>query len=142
MKRLLAVTGIIILGLVILVFLFISPIVKYVIEKNSVAWTGRTIRIEHLFLNIFGGGLHLEGFSMLEQKSDSVFIRVGDLDCNISINSLLQGQYVIEKFHVTRPEVTIVQRGDHFNFDDLLLRFAAPDTAPKTPGEPVAWFIE
>src|SRR5262245_17015881 len=137
MRRLLAIVGIVLLGLVVLVFLFISPIAKYAIEKNSEALTGRKIKIESLWINIFGGSIHMEGFRMLERNSDSSFIRIADFYGNIALNQLLAGRYYVETLRLTRPEITIRQKGDHFNFDDLLKRFsdtsstAAPgDTTP------------
>ena len=42
-----------VLGLLVLVAVFISPITKYLIEKNSKKFTGRQITIKSLGINIF-----------------------------------------------------------------------------------------
>src|SRR5271154_4780887 len=84
LKRILLALLIIIVTLFILAFLFISPIAKYVIEKNSEKYIGRKVKIEHLWINLFAGSVKISGFKLFENKSDKVF-----LSCNrfyISMN--------------------------------------------------------
>jgi hypothetical protein len=142
MKRVLVISGIVLAGLLLLAFLFISPITKYVIERNSEAWTGRKIRIESLWINLFGGAAHLKGFRMLEQHSDSTFLFIPEISCNVSVHQLLSGRYVVESLSLTRPEITITQQGNHFNFDDLAEQFATPDTRASDKEEPIEYAIE
>src|SRR5262245_35489615 len=103
MKRLLSIAGFVLLCLLLVVFLFISSIVKNIVEKNSEAWTGRKITIGSLWINIFGGSVHAKDFRILEKNSDSTFFRLADFYGNISLNQLLSGRYVLENIRIAGP---------------------------------------
>lgn len=142
-KKILIFIGLGIAGVLLLLFIFISPIAKYVIEKNSEEWIGRKIKIESLWLNIFTGSIHLTNFQLFESKSDKVFIGVHDFYGNIAVNKLLVSTYTIETIKISGPEINIQQHGDHFNFDDLMIRFADTTHVKQEPtSEPVKYFID
>jgi uncharacterized protein involved in outer membrane biogenesis len=142
-RKTIFIIGIVICSLLLLVFLFISPIVKYVVEKHSEEWIGRKIKLENFWINIFTGSVHVRNFHLLENKSEKDFIRIADFYCNVALLKIPAGKYKIETIRFTKPEINIVQRGNHFNFDDLLMHFA--DTTgmkSKSSTEPVKYFIE
>jgi hypothetical protein len=135
--------SIVILPLILLLFVFISPIAKYTIEKNGEKWIGRKITIESLWINIFTGSIHLEGFSILEQDKKNVFISVSDFYCNLELLKLVKGQIVVTPVTITKPFVNILQNGDKFNFDDILLRFSDTSATKKIEdSDPVKYFID
>ncbi len=130
-------------SLLILAFLFISPITKYIIEKNSEEWIGRKLKIEKLWINIFAGSLHIENFKMYENKNDKVFVSFADFYCNIEINKLFAGEYAVSPISLSKPVINIIQTGSRFNFDDIMKRFAdTTQTKPDLTVEPVKYFIE
>ena len=67
-------TGAIVMTTLVLLFVFISPIAKMVIEKNSEKWTGRKITMDALFINLLGLDAKIEGLKMYEAGSDTLFL--------------------------------------------------------------------
>lgn len=128
--------------LLILVVVFISPITKYLIEKHSEAYTGRVIRIDQLAINIFNGSITAKEFTVYEAKSKTIFCKIDRLDLNITVYKLWVGKYDITSVSVNKPFVRIVQKGNRFNYDDLLKRFLATDTTPKkVQTKPVQYWV-
>jgi hypothetical protein len=64
-KTLLIIAGCLV-GLVVLVIVFISPIAKYAIEKYDQQLLGREITLDFVYLNPFTGYVHLNGVVITE----------------------------------------------------------------------------
>ena len=127
------------------IFLSISPIGKYVIEKNSETWTGRKITMGSLFINLLNWNITVKDLRVYEFKRNEVFFRVSSVHTELSFLQLLRGQYVLKTVQLVSPEVVIEQSGKRFNFDDLMKLFASEDTLKKTPepsSKPVKYRIE
>jgi hypothetical protein len=122
--------------LLLVVFFAVSPVAKYVIEKNSVEWTGRKITMKHLFINLWKMNVTLKELKVYENKSDSVFFSAGKIFTDISVLPMIKGEYRINTIQIVSPGVVIEQTGEHFNFDDLVTRFTAIDSTKKEPGSP------
>lgn len=126
-------------------FLLVSPIAKYVIEKNSVEWTGRKITIGSLYINLFKLNITAKDLKVFEAKSNDVFLSIGRLHTGISLGELLEGTYLVPAIQIASPRVVIEQKGSHFNFDDLVERFTAVDTTTvvaDTLSEPVKYYLQ
>ena len=81
MKKLYKVTFIILavlISLFILAFAFISPITKWAIEKYSPKYTGRQIKMESLFINLFTGSIDVNGLKMYEADNKNIFFRTNN----------------------------------------------------------------
>ncbi|MDO9254277.1 MAG: DUF748 domain-containing protein [Bacteroidales bacterium] len=131
--------------LLLAVFFAISPVAKYVIEKNSVEWTGRKITMEHLFINLWEMNVTVKDLKVYENKSDAVFFSAGKIFTDISVLTMFKGEYSINTVQIESPKVVVTQTGDHFNFDDLVTRFTAVDTTkkePEKPSEPTKYRVE
>ena len=131
--------------LLVTVFFGISPLAKYVIEKNSEQWTGRKITIEHLFINLWRWDVTVKGIKVYEQKSNKQFFSAEKIYTDISILKAISGEYQVNTIQVEGPKVMIEQNGNQFNFDDLVTRFTAADTTLKEPEkqpEPTKYRIE
>ena len=131
--------------LLVAVFFGISPLAKYVIEKNSEQWTGRKITIEHLFINLWRWDVTVKGIKVYEQKSNKQFFSAEKIYTDISILKAISGEYQVNTIQVEGPKVMIEQNGNQFNFDDLVTRFTAADTTLKEPEkqpEPTKYRIE
>jgi len=131
--------------LLLAVFFAISPIAKYVIEKNSVEWTGRKITMKHLFINLWKMNVTVKDLKVYENKSNNVFFSAGKIFTDISVLPMLKGEFRINTIQIHAPNVVIEQTGDHFNFDDLVTRFTAVDSAekePEAPSKPTKYQLE
>jgi len=131
--------------LILAIFFGVSPLAKYVIEKNSEQWTGRKITMEHLFINLWRWDVTVKGLKVYEQKSSKQFFNADEIYTDISILKAIGGEYQVNTFRVESPKVMIEQTGSRFNFDDLVTRFTAADTTqkePEKPSEPVKYRIE
>lgn len=115
--------GTIVLGILLLVVIFISPITKYLVERYSVEYIGRQIKMERLGINIFTGSITAKELTIQEAKSKSLFFHCKQLKLNIAVYKLWAGKYDITDFSVQQPTVQIIQKGNHFNYDDLVKRF-------------------
>ncbi|HVZ96606.1 MAG TPA: DUF748 domain-containing protein [Chitinophagaceae bacterium] len=131
LRRIIYILLIVIAGLLFLAFIFISPIAKYVIEKNSEQWTGRKITMEHLWVNLFTGTVHASGLKVYEHKSNTVFFNCGDLRVSVSLRKLLSSEYDVREIKLIKPGISIIQNGTHFNYDDLVKRFGSTPGAHK-----------
>lgn len=129
----LLIIGSVIIGLMVLVIVFISPITKYLIEKYDEKYTGRQITMDWAYVNPFTGTVHFDDLKLYEYKSDSVFFSLDGIDVGISLIKLLSKEYVITHVTLNKPTIAIIQNKKQFNFDDLLEKFASKkDTAaPK-----------
>ncbi len=133
-----------VLVILIAIFLSISPITKYVIEKNSEEWTGRKITMNSLFINLWKWNVTVKDLKIYENKSNKVFFGAGKIFTDISALPLLKGEYKINIVQIDAPNVVVEQTGEHFNFDDLVTRITAVDTTAKKPdtsSEPTKYFV-
>ena len=67
-KKILLIVTASIVGLVILVILFISPITKYLIEKYDETYTGRQITLDLAYVNPFTGFVHFKNLKIFEKQ--------------------------------------------------------------------------
>ncbi len=133
LRKSLLITAGIIVGLVILVILFISPITKYAIEKYDEEYTGRKITLSLAYVNPFTGYIYLRNLKLFEYKSDSVFFSAKGISVNIGIWKLLSKTYVISDFTMNEPYGIVIQNKDRSNFDDLLKKFTQTSDTLSEP---------
>ena len=128
-----------------LTYIFISPIAKYIIEKNSLGMTGRRVTIGKVKVNLSNGSIYIKDLKIYEANDTAVFFDCHDIYLRFSIKKMLHSEYCIEKVKIDAPEITITQNGNHFNFDDLVKHFlpdsAAQAAAPKN-GPPAHYYVD
>ncbi len=125
-----------VVGLLILLIVFISPITKYLIEKYDTKYVGREIEIGKLHLNIFNGKLELTDLKIYEAQSNALFFKTGLLFVQINpYKAALKQHYDIKTFKLNDYELNIIQKGTHFNFDDLLALGSTDSAAAKPKTE-------
>jgi len=136
-KRTLLVVGTIIIVVPILLVAFASPIAKYVVEKYSVKWTGRQIRMKWAYVNPFTGHVHMEDFKIYEANSDSLFFEAKGVNGDISMRKMLSQTYDITQLTFEEPNaVVILNKRNDFNFSDIIERFSSKgDTTNTTPSK-------
>lgn len=142
LKRVSLTIGAVIAGIFILVILFISPIAKYVIEKYSVKWTGRQIKMDLAYVNPFTGYARFSNFRIYEANSDSVFLSSEGLSLGINMCKLLSKEYEITSITLDRPRGIAIQNSKHnFNFTSIINYFSTPTDTTKPPGPPTRFSI-
>lgn len=141
MKRILIIVGISLAAIVLAVSLLVSPIAKSYIEKHSPELIGRQVTISKLCINIFTGGVKIQGFALAaEEGSDSTsFVELDTISTRIRILPMLSSKFIVKKLHMSGLRVNVWQNEDKFNFDDILAKFPA-DTA-KEEEAPSSWAI-
>jgi hypothetical protein len=130
-----------IVALVILAAIFISPIAKYVIEKYSEQYTGRLINMNYLRINLFNGEINVKGLRIYEKGRKGIFISVGEVNSRVSVLRMFYSNYLIKKLTINQPVIRIAQKGNQFNYDDLIERFLEDDTPPKPGDKPAAYWV-
>jgi hypothetical protein len=121
------------LGLLLTVVLCLSPIIKYVVEKNDEKWLGRQITVGWVYANPLTGYVHLYDVKFYEHQSDSVFLSVDGISAYFNLFKLLSGEYQVSGLTLTRPSGTVIQyTKDRFNFSDIVEKFSrSPGKADK-----------
>lgn len=141
-RRIAMIVGICFIAIITLAFAFLSPIAKWAIEKYSPQYTGRQIKVDGLFLNLFTGSMRVTDMKIYEKDNKTVFFQVHKLYANITLRKLLNSVYEFNKVEVNQPQINIIQKGNHFNYDDLAERFSPKATStPDKKSEPVAYYL-
>jgi hypothetical protein len=142
-KILLSVVAVLLIGFLLL-FAFISPICKWTIEKYDTQFVGREITVERFWLNLLTGNLEINKLVLYEKDGKTPFVKIAALQTGVNIKKAIAGEYDITLFKLDQPEINITQREAHFNFDDLIARFAsASDTAEPLAADtlPTKWSV-
>jgi hypothetical protein len=142
-RRILFFLLIAIVSLLILLVIFISPIAKWAIEKYSVQYTGRQVRLDKLHINLLNGSIHCAGFKIFEAKSSRIFFQCNELRATIVVHKLLASQYELSEIMADKPVLNIIQKGNRFNFSDVIERFAKKPSKENTKNnKPAKWYID
>src|SRR5436190_4640376 len=115
----------IMIGIFLLAVLFLSPIVKYLVEKYDEKYTGRQITMDWCYVNPFTGFIHFNDLKFYEYKSDSVFFSSDGVSLRLDMSKILRKEYEIKYLTLDRPYGIIIQTAkDTFNFSDLIKKFS------------------
>lgn len=106
--------------IVAVIALGISPFVKSYIEKHSKELIGRKVLMKDLRLNVFTGTLRLDSLRMYEANDSTVFASVDTFFVDLQLLPLISSKVEIAQLKVIRPYAAIIQKGEKFNFDDLM----------------------
>ena len=132
----------IVAGIVILLAVFVSPVAEYLIEKNSREWIGRKIEIDRLGINLLNGKVGIKQLMVYEEDDRGLFVTAGKIRINTALLSFLTGRNVVEDVLIENTTIQVLQNGESFNFDDLILRFGTSDTVEEqADGTPVAFEV-
>lgn len=102
-----------------LFFLMLSSIVKYWVNKNSEQLIGRKIEISQLHFNYAKVSARVKGFTLYELDKKTSFISFDELYINVNPWKLLSGEYSVSEIYLEGLNVSVIQKSDKFNFDDL-----------------------
>jgi hypothetical protein len=111
--------------LLVLIFICISPITKYLVEKYSVKYTGRQIKMDRAYVNPFTGYVHFSNLRIYEVNNDSVFFSADGLSISFALRKMLSKTYEISELVLDNPKgIIILNKRNDFNFTDLITRFS------------------
>src|ERR1700679_3884246 len=132
-KKALIILGIIFVLIPTLIIIFISPITKYVVEKYSIKYTGRQIKMNWAYVNPFTGHVHFNNLKVYEAApndssgrtySDSIFFSAEGISVDFAMHKLLSKTYEITDLTLDKPKGTLIlNKRNDFNFNDIILRF-------------------
>ena len=124
-----------IIVIVIAVILLISPITKYLIEKNDIKYIGREIKMGRVYVNLFTGYVHISNLKIYESKSqsaivesDSIFFSAKGISANFAMLKMLSKTIEITDLTLDQPVGIIIQNKTDFNFNDLIKKFTPEKT--------------
>lgn len=124
------------------ILVFAGPLAHWAVEKYGPRYIGRQIALRDLHIGVLSGNIRMEGFRMMELNPRDTFFYLGDLQMHLSLRKMIGGVYQIDSVRIDSLFAAIDQRGSSFNFDDLLARFATPDTLPEeSPSDTVKYFV-
>lgn len=141
-KKALIIIGIIFVLIPTLIIIFISPITKYVVEKYSVKYTGRQIKMNWVYVNPFTGYVHFNNLKIFEAPNDSsccvtkdsVFFSAEGISADFAIRKLFSKTYEITDLTIDKPRgMLILNKRSDFNFNDIILRFDTGKTDSTAP---------
>jgi len=125
-KGLLIFSGAVIL-LIALSILFISPLVKYLVERYDEKYTDRQITMDWAYVNPFTGFVHFNNLKVYEAKKDTLFFSSQNVSADFSLLKLFSKTVEVSELILDHPRGVVTNTKKHFNFDDIILRLA-PDT--------------
>ncbi len=118
----------ILLGILIfiVIVLFAAPrVARYYIVNNSHELTGRKVDIRKIRINYFSGTVRIKDLIMYEQDGKTDFVRLGNLLVNLDYWPFLKRELYIKKIRLDDFYAQVEQKGQWFNFSDLV---AKPDS--------------
>lgn len=138
-KVVLIIAGILV-GLFLLVAALVSPIAHYYIEKHSKELCNRVVTMDKLRINLFNGSVTIKGFKALEENDQDEFLTFDKLYVNMSVWRLLDKTVKLTEITLIKPDVTVLQNGNRFNFSDII-DFYKPKE-PKEDKGPSEWDVD
>lgn len=131
-------------ALLIIFYLILPWAAEWYIEKNDEELTGRQIEIGDIDFNLLTGGLTVQNLTLFETDKQTAFVQTERIYVNLELWSILFGTYAFGEITLDQPQVTVIQSGATFNFDDLVKRFTAVDSSAGSaePTAPVVYRVE
>jgi Domain of Unknown Function (DUF748) len=123
---------------------FLPYLLKRYIEDHSVEWIDRQVRIGSIVLNPFTFTYSVNGVTCTEPKNEEVFVSWEKIEVKSNLwKAFRSNQWRFHDLRIVKPYFHITQKGDRFNFSDLL-ELGGTDTAAATANdaEPVVFSME
>lgn len=130
-KRILLACGAGLVTMLLLLAYFFPYLLKRYIEAHSVEWIDRRITIGRIVLNPFTFTYGIHDLACMEPKgSDQVFVRWKEVSVKADLwDGWRKNIWRFRHARMISPYIHIVQKGERFNFSDLLELGGAKDTS-------------
>lgn len=132
-----AVPVIIIAVILVIYFLFLPPIFKYIIENQGEKYLGRKVEVGYTGFNIFKGSFNMHHLKIYEPDGKSLFLSFRRFYINFNVPDIFRQIYHLESVGLDEPVIHITQADSTFNFSDIMARFASDSTEAEeeNPGD-------
>jgi len=101
-------------------WVFLPNLIINYVEENDLELIGREVSIGDLNFSVLDGSVELNSFQLYEKESDTAFFHFDKLNLKLKVWSLLSKEVHLESFSLEDWEVRVIQKGNRFNFDDLI----------------------
>ena len=126
---------IVLTALIVIVFaaLKVAPgIAKNYIVDHSEELIGRKMKIENVEFSPFSFTVTVDDFAIYEPDGTTPFVAFEKFRINVNPSHLIKKEISVSEIYLKGLYTRVAQRGDKFNFSDILDKFAADSTADST----------
>lgn len=118
--------------LAIIVAFATAPMGRKYANEHGEELIGRKLNIEKFRLNILTGNVSLKDVTIYEKNGTDVFASVEDIDLDLSMTDLFSGKIRVEDIDIDNPVLNVVQKGNSFNFDDIMDKLSEGESSEYT----------
>ena len=132
-KRYIALIVLAALVILVLVALKVAPgIAKDYVVEHSNELIGRKMKIENVEFSPLSFTVSVDDFAIYEPDGTTPFVAFEKFRINVNPTHLLKKEISVSEIYLKGLYTRVAQRGDKFNFSDILNKFAADSTASDT----------
>lgn len=132
-KRYIALIVLAALIVVVIAALKIAPgVAKNYVVEHSEELIGRKMKIENVEFSPFTFTVTVDDFAIFEPDGSTPFVAFEKFRINVNPTRLIAKEISVSEIYLKGLYTRVAQRGDLFNFSDILNKFAADSTADTT----------
>lgn len=132
-KRYIALIVLAVLIVIVIAALKIAPgVAKNYVVEHSEELIGRKMKIENVEFSPFTFTVTVDDFAIFEPDGSTPFVAFEKFRINVNPTRLLAKEISVSEIYLKGLYTRVAQRGDLFNFSDILNKFAADSTADTT----------
>ena len=132
-KRYIALIVLAVLCILLVVALKVGPnIAKNYIVDHSEELIGRKMKIENVDFSPFSFTVTVDDFAIYESDGTTPFVAFEKFRINVNPTRLVKKEISVSEIYLKGLYTRVTQKGDQFNFSDILDKFAADSTADST----------
>lgn len=132
-KRYIALIVLAALIVIVIAALKIAPgIAKNYVVEHSEELIGRKMKIENVEFSPFTFTVTVDDFAIFEPDGSTPFVAFEKFRINVNPTRLIAKEISVSEIYLKGLYTRVAQRGDLFNFSDILNKFAADSTADTT----------
>ena len=132
-KRYIALIVLAALIVIVIAALKIAPgVAKNYVVEHSEELIGRKMKIENVEFSPFTFTVTVDDFAIYEPDGSTPFVAFEKFRINVNPSRLIAKEISVSEIYLKGLYTRVAQRGDLFNFSDILNKFAADSTADTT----------
>ena len=132
-KRYIALIVLAALIVIVIAALKIAPgVAKNYVVEHSEELIGRKMKIENVEFSPFTFTVTVDDFAIFEPDGTTPFVAFEKFRINVNPTRLIAKEISVSEIYLKGLYTRVAQRGDLFNFSDILNKFAADSTADTT----------
>ena len=128
------------LGVWLLAWLALPPVLKWQLEKQASAKLGRSVAVERVYFRPWTLAITVEGLRVAEAGGPAEQLTVKRIFIDAELQSLLRLAPVVDAITVEQPRLALRHLGGgRYDVDDVLARLAQPQ--PDEPADPAQFAL-